>query len=701
MRMFEGLTGTMKNVRKQNRRRPESPGESEWRKESLLTMLPRRDDSEMGGLRKKALYCLVLIILFFAVIVTRLWFLQVQQGDYYNELADSNRVRYQEIAAPRGNIYDRRGREIVTNRPSFNVIWTRENNKIDDDWLKSLSRILGQEPSILLEKIRKMVGVPGHIPVRLAEDIGWDMVARVENNRMHLPEVKIEVVPLRVYHHGNMASHLIGYLGEISKTELDQADKELYRGGDLIGKMGLERLREKELRGEKGREYMEVNALGFEQRNLKGIEPMPGRDLHLTLDIDLQKIAEEEMAKDNRAGGVVAIEANTGRLLVLASAPMLNLEDFVGGISQKAWQAMLDNPLHPLVNKVVQGQYPPGSTYKAVTAFAGLAEGLVNQDTSVFCPGFYRFGNRVYRCWKKGGHGTVSFKRAVAESCDVYFYQLGLRLGVDRLARYARMFGLGELTGVEMEHEKPGLIPTTTWKKSKRGQPWQEGETLSIAIGQGYDLATPLQIAVMTSVIANGGTLYKPSVVDKALGPDGQVAQAFTPEVLKRINGQGRNFKLVREGMVEAVNSRRGTGREAQIDAHGIIVGGKTGTAQVVRLAQYKHLKEKDIPYEYRDHAWFTCFAPASNPEIVVTVLVEHGLHGGSASAPIAAKILNRYFEDKFGEQAKADKSVATEARKPAKVVLSEEMLEETDAADEEIVEENGDAPSKPEEYPH
>ncbi len=701
MGVFKLFTNNMKNIRKQNRRRPEPLLDAERRKDPGLAILPQRDDSELGGLRKKALYSLVLIIFFFAVIVTRLWFLQIQQGEYYSELADSNRVRYQEIAAPRGNIYDRRGREIVTNRPSFNVIWTRENNKIDDEWLKTLSRILGQDTSTLLEKIRKMVGVPGHIPVRLAEDISWDMVARIENNRMYLPEIKIEVVPLRVYHQGNMASHLIGYLGEISKEELDKADKELYRGGDLVGKMGLERLREKDLRGEKGREYMEVNALGFEQKNLKGVEPLPGQDLHLTLDIDLQRIAEEEMAKDNRAGAVVAMEANTGRLLALASAPTLKLEEFVGGISQKAWQANLDNPLHPLVNKVVQGQYPPGSTYKTVTAFAGLAEGLVNPDTTVFCPGSYKFGNRVYRCWKKGGHGTVSFKRAVAESCDVYFYQLGLRLGVERLARYAKMFGLGELTGVEMEHEKPGLIPTPAWKKSKRGQPWQEGETLSIAIGQGYDLTTPLQIAVMTSVIANGGTLYRPSVIETVFGPDGQAAHAFSPEVLKRIPGQGKNFKLVREGMVEAVNSKRGTGREAQVDAaHGIIVGGKTGTAQVVRLAQYKHLKEKDIPYEYRDHAWFTCFAPASNPEIVVTVLVEHGLHGGSASAPIAAKILNRYFEDKFSDQGKASEAAAKEARKPAKVVLSQEMLEDTDAAADEDAEDHGEETPQQEELP-
>nr|WP_321464909.1 penicillin-binding protein 2 [uncultured Desulfobulbus sp.] len=667
-------------MRRSNRRRAEPLLDAERRRDSGVTKLTPRDESDLSGYKKKALYSCIVVIAFFSVVITRLWFLQIQQGDDFSELADNNRVRSIEIAAPRGNVYDRKGRELVTNRPSFNVVWMRENNKIDDEWLKNLTRILRQDPSVLLDKIRKMANTPGHLPVRLAEDIDWETVARIENNRMYLPEIKIEVVPLRIYHFNNLASHLIGYMGEINKAELDKAqadpnDKERYKGGDLIGKMGLERLREVDLRGEKGHHNVEVNALGFEQQNLKGDEPLPGNDIRLTLDAELQRIAEEEMAAKNRAGAVVAMEAQTGRILVAASAPELHLEEFVGGISHKAWQSMLQNPLHPLINKLIQGQYPPGSTYKPVTAFAGLAEGVITPDTTVFCPGFYRFGNRVYRCWKHSGHGTVNLKRAISESCDVYFYQVGQRLGVDRLARYAKMFGLGAKTGVEMEHEKPGIVPSSDWKKKRYGVKWHEGETLSVAIGQGYDLATPLQIALMTSVIANGGTLYKPTVVEQVTDPDGRVVSSFKPEILSRITGQGHNLKLVREGMVEAVNGRRGTGREAKIDAHGIIVGGKTGTAQVVRLAQYKHLKEENIPYEYRDHAWFTCFAPAINPEIVVTVLVEHGLHGGSASAPIAAKILNSYFEDKMKGQNQADKQGSENHR----VILSQEMIEETD----------------------
>ncbi len=659
---------------KSNRRRPETMLNGERRKDQgLVPLMAPQDADELKIQARKGLYALGCILAAFMVVMARMYYLQIEQGDYYSKLADSNRVRYLEIIAPRGNILDRKGREMVTNRPSFNVIWLRESNQLNDAWLKTLSKALDMDTSILLEKIRKMVGQPGHLPVRLAEDIPWEKVAQIEVNRMHLPQVSIEVVPLRVYHYGDLASHLIGYLGEINGDELKVMDRTRYRSGDLIGKAGLERLRETDLSGTKGRNYMEVNALGFEQKSLKGERPLPGNDLQLTLDVDLQRIAEEELAVNQFAGAVVAMEVNTGRLLTLASSPPLHLQEFVGGISSASWKAMLTNPLKPLLNKIVQGQYPPGSTYKPITALAGLAEGVITPETTFFCPGYHRFGNRVYRCWKRGGHGAVSLKRAVAESCDVYFYQVGQKLGVDRLAKYAKLFGLGSLTGVEIEQEKPGIVPSTEWKMRVHNEKWHEGETLSVAIGQGYNLVTPLQLTVMTAAIANGGTLYKPAVVEKEIYPDGTVVQSFQPEVLHRFPGQGRNLRLIRDGMVEAVNGKRGTGRKAQVGTEGIVVGGKTGTAQVVRLKQYQHLKEKDIPYQYRDHAWFTCFAPASNPEIAVTVLVEHGLHGGSAAAPIASKILTRYFNEKMG---------LLQDNAAGGVLFSPQMLEDSDTSE-------------------
>jgi len=636
----------MKNIRKGNRKRSNPVEDIDRRRDVGRTKITHRDDGELDFFRRRAMYASVVLIVFFAVLITRLWYLQIQQGEEYKKMAENNRVRYLEVAAPRGNILDRYGREIVTNRPSFNVVWAREDNRLDDTLIKKMARILEVDVSDLLARVRKMAGTPGHIPIRLAEDIDWDKVAYVENNRMELPGIKIEVVPLRVYNYGNVASHVIGYLGEINKKELAKAKSGVYRGGDLIGKMGLEKLREKELRGEKGRDYMEVNALGFEQRNLKGIAPLPGNDLQLTIDVDLQKAAEDIMMAEDKSGAVIAIEVNTGRLLMLASSPVLELDKFIGGISHKNWREMLDNPHHPLINKIVQGQYPPGSTYKLVTAIAGLAEGVITPDTIMYCPGHYRFGNRTYRCWKHSGHGAVDLKRALSESCDVYFYQVGQRLGVDRLAGYARRLGLGRKTGVEMEHEKSGLIPTAEWKMKRYGKPWQGGETLSVAIGQGFDLVTPLQLALMTATVANGGTLYKPSLIETVRDPDGKIIEQFEPVVLDRFTGQDHNLQLVREGLIEAVNGRHGTGRRARLK--NITVAGKTGTAQVVRLKQYKHLKEKDIPYKYRDHAWFTCFAPAEKPEIAVTVLVEHGLHGGSGAAPIAKAVLEKYFADRL-----------------------------------------------------
>ncbi|MHB8790831.1 MAG: penicillin-binding protein 2 [Desulfobulbaceae bacterium] len=638
----------MKNIRNRRRKIEKQPRSPLLDQDAPLSIITPHDDAELDFLKKRSLMTSAVIITFFALLIARLWYLQIQEGETYTSLADTNRVRYVEVTPPRGNVYDSEGREIVTNRPSFNVVLSRENNRLDDQLVKRIAAILEVEVTEILDRIRKMVGTPGHLPVRLAEDIDWEKVAIIENNHLELPGISIEVVPLRVYHYGNYASHIIGYLGEINATELEAANREVYRQGDQIGKMGLEKLHEEELRGEKGREYMEVNALGFEQKALKGIEPLPGSDLQLTINMELQRAAEEIMEREEKAGAVVAVEVNSGRVLTAASSPQLKIDEFIGGISTKAWQAMLDDPRHPLINKVVQGQYPPASTYKIVTALAGLGEGVITPETSLYCPGHYRFGNRTYRCWKRGGHGQVSLLRALSESCDVYFYQVGQKLGVDRLASYAQRLGLGRKTGVDMEHEKSGLVPTSDWKKRRYNTKWHEGETLSIAIGQGYDLATPLQICMMTAALANGGTLYRPGLIESARDPDGRVLKTFAPEVQERFIGQGQNMKLIRAALVEAVNGPRGTGKPAKLN--GITVAGKTGTGQVVKLKQYEHLKEEDIPYKYRDHAWFTCFAPAENPEIAVTVLVEHGLHGSSGAAPIARAVLEAYFKDRLAQ---------------------------------------------------
>ena len=624
-----------------------------WSGYKNLEEIDEHDDAELDSLKKRVLFAGIVILFFATIIVGRLWFLQIHKGDEYKNRAENNRVRMREVAAPRGSIKDKMGREMVTNRPSFNVVLVREDSNNIDELLKKLATALDLDISDLWEQLRDAGNKPKHIPVRLMEDVDWETLAYVENHNQEFPGIRIEVIPSRVYHYGNLAAHVIGYLGEISKKELAARDTAIYTGGDLIGKMGVERLREADLRGGKGSSSSEVNARGFEQQLLRSIEPLPGNEIQLTLDAELQKVAEDLMAAGGKAGAVVAMEVKTGRMLVLASSPVLPIDQFVGGISHKNWNALLDNPKHPLINKVVQAMYPPASVYKMITAMTGLVAGVIDKDTVYYCPGHFYFGKRRYHCWKRSGHGAVNLTRAIAESCDVYFYQVGLRVGVDKLAEMANKFGLGHKSGIEMEHEKKGLTPTEEWKKKRHKEKWQDGETLSVAIGQGFNLVTPLQVCLMTATIANGGKQYQPQLIEKVTDPDGNVLFQFEPVLLEELTkGEKKFLPLIRTGMEEVVQGQRGTARQIRIK--GLTISGKTGTAQVVRLKQHQHLKEEDIPYKFRDHAWFTCYAPAEDPEIAVTVLVEHGLHGGSVAGPVARAILESYFSERLELTAEA-----------------------------------------------
>ncbi|MDK9709210.1 MAG: penicillin-binding protein 2 [Desulforhopalus sp.] len=612
--------------------------------------IEERDDASLDLLKKRLLGVAIVVLFFFVIIILRLWTLQITDGPEYEKRSYGNRVRIRQIAAPRGHILDRNGREIVTNRPSFDVLLIQEDSNDIGDVLKRLSPVLGVDINDLWTKVREAAGNPRYMPVRLKEDIDWQTLAYLENHNREFSGIRIEVQPVRVYHYEDLAANTIGYLGAISKKELDESDKSIYSGEDIIGKKGIERLREKDLRGKKGQSYSEVDAKGFEQKQLEKVEPLSGKEIRLTLDVDLQQIAESYMAAGEKSGAVVVMEVNTGRLLVAVSAPSIRIKEFIGGISQEQWKALLDNPKHPLINKVVQATYPPGSTYKMVTALTGLAKGAIDENTGVFCPGSYTFGNRTYKCWRHSGHGAVSLNRAIGESCDVYFYQVGQRVGVDALSEYAMKLGLGAKTGVEMEYEKEGLAPTKKWKLKNRKAKWQDGETLSVAIGQGYNLVSPLQVCVMTSALANGGKVYRPKLVEQVVDLEGTIVENFAPELVSQLPGMEKYFKLIRKGMEEVVQGKAGTARNVAIE--GLRIAGKTGTAQVVRLAQYRGLKESAIPYEVRDHAWFTCYAPADNPEIAVTVLVEHGLHGGSGAGPIARAILNQYFHGKLDVKA-------------------------------------------------
>jgi penicillin-binding protein 2 len=612
--------------------------------------LPEYDEEALNMLKRRVVVAIGVVTLFMLMIIARFWYLQIDQGDHYRTLAETNRVRIRSVPPPRGHIFDTHGRKIVTNRPSFNVSLIREDSFDIEDVLKRLAIVLDEDIEELWKRIRKAEGTPRHLPITLKEDVDWQTLAYLENNKYKFSGIRIEVQPVRVYHYGDLAANIIGYIGSIDRTQLEADEEGFYEGGDLIGKRGLERLREKDLRGEKGSSSTEVDARGFEQQQLKSVDPLPGRDLTLTIDAELQMAAEQYMAISDKAGAVIAMEVDTGRLLAAASTPTIHLEDFIGGISQKNWDALLNNPQHPLLDKVVQGIYPPGSTYKMVTALAGLSEGVITEHSTFYCPGHYYFGNRLYRCWKHSGHGTVDIRRAITESCDVYFYQVGQRVGVDKLAEYAKKLGLGTRSGVELEHEKQGIVPTKAWKRERFKDKWHDGETLSIAIGQGFNSMTPLQICIMTAAIANGGKIYRPQIVESVKTTDGYVVEQFQPELVSELSERERSYlHLIQDGLLGVVEGKRGTARNVRIE--GITIAGKTGTAQVVKLAQYKGLKEQEIPYEYRDHAWFTCYAPADHPKIAVTVLVEHGLHGGSGAGPIARVVLKKYFEQYLLEQ--------------------------------------------------
>ena len=575
---------------------------------------------------------LIMLAVFFALVV-RFWYLQIAQGSYFKQLSEKNRIRVLDVPPSRGIIFDRNGIMLVSSRPSFNLYVIPDDVQ---DWgvLKNrLSRLLKMEPEEIEQRYSdSKVGPLKPIPIKL--DISRDELGLLETYKYLLPGIYIEVSPQRDYPLGVVAPHLIGYLGEITSKQIKSGLFPDRRLGDLIGQWGLENQWQPDLGGIKGGRYLEVDALGEEIRPLYNKESVAGNNLITTLDWKLQQAAQE--ALKGKTGAVVALKPTTGEVLALASTPTFDPVLFSRGLSVREWNTMINNPLKPLQNRALQGQYPPGSTYKIVTALAALEAGVITPTTQFFCNGALPFGNRVFHCWRKGGHGQVDLHKAIVQSCDVYFYQVGQRLGVDRLSHYARLFGLGELTGVSLPHEKKGLIPSSAWKLGRYKIPWQPGETLSIAIGQGYNLVTPLQMAVLTAAVSNGGTVYRPQLVKRLVSPQGVVLREFPPQRLSQAKISSESLKLVRQGLAGVVNEPGGTGGACRLP--GIIAAGKTGTAQVVSLGK------KAVVGSSRDHAWFVAFAPLESAEIAVAVLVEHGGHGGEAAAPIARKLFAAYF---------------------------------------------------------
>jgi penicillin-binding protein 2 len=577
----------------------------------------------------------------FFLLFIRLFYLQVIQGEELRRLSENNCIRLQSTNPSRGLIFDRNGTLLVDNRPAFDLNIVLKDAKPLEQTVKKLSKYINVPESELMSKIESDKTVPSYKPILLKKDIGRDALAAIEVRKFDLPGVIVDVKPRRHYIEQKTAAHLIGYLSEINPDELNSGEYPGYTVGDYIGKFGVEKIFEPFLQGKRGGRQVEVNVVGQVVRVLKTVDAQPGQNIYLTVDMNVQKTAEALLK--GKAGAVAAMDPQTGQILALASSPSFDPNIFVDGMSHEQWDALVSNPLRPLENKAIQGEYPPGSTFKIVTAIAGLEEGVIDKNTTFFCPGYYKYGNRVYRCWKPAGHDEVNVIKALAESCDVFFYQVGQKLGIDRLSMYAVASGLGSPTRINLDHEAAGLIPTSEWKRRRMGVEWQGGETLSVAIGQGYDLATPLQMLALISAVGNGGNLYKPLVLKSVRTPEGSIVLESKPQLVGKLPVSRQTLEIIREGLREVVNNPKGTAWSAA-HVEGLDISGKTGTSQIIGRSSERNASKKESSNLFEPHAWFVAYAPSVDPKIAVSVMIEHGGHGSSAAAPIAKEIIKAYL---------------------------------------------------------
>ena len=602
--------------------------------------------AETPGLRRRFVVVSVAAGLVFGILLLRLWYLQLVKDEHYRTLSDRNRTRYIHVDAPRGTMYDRHGQMLVDSRPAFSVSVLRQEVSDHQLLFARLSQLLGVDPHQLEARWRAGRILPGYQPLPLLEDIDRATMEIVQEHGHELPGVFVEGKPLRDYPYGPMAAHLLGYLGEITPDELQRKEYVGYRSGSLVGKTGLEKLFEEQLRGKDGFRLIEVNVRGKELRQVTTQKSEPGQRLILTLDARVQAAAEQAFGEE--AGAAVALDVRNGDVLALVSRPAFDPAQFARGITAAEWQALVENPRHPMQNKALRGQYPPGSTYKIAVALAALEAGVATPDTTHNCGGGISLGSHEFRCWNKKGHGAVNLHRALKESCDVWFYRVGMQLGIDRISAMSHKLGLGQPLSFPFGNERGGLIPDREWKKKRFGTAWYDGETVICSIGQGYVLATPLQLAAMTAAVANGGTVWKPQVVKHIQNLQGDVIMTPTPEKLSEVKFAPADLRAVRSALDAVVNEGGGTAYRSRLAE--VRFAGKTGTSQVVGR---KGDKAADTSkYEHRDHALFVAYAPAHAPEIAVAVIVEHGGHGGSAAAPVAKAMFEAYFGIKRDEPA-------------------------------------------------
>jgi penicillin-binding protein 2 len=577
--------------------------------------------------------------LLMAALIGRMYQLQVLDSDQYQLMAEQNRIDLRLISPLRGRILDRWGEELATNRLSYRISIIQEQTT---DTLQTLLR-LGQLIPVSDDRIERVLKQSkrsrSFLPVTVAENLTWEEFARVNAKLADLPGVYPDAGQSRFYPHSTDFTLLVGYVGPVTENELlDLPEDPAFLLPEFrMGKRGLERVFNDELRGSPGSRRVEVNALGREIRELNRDDGMAGQDLRLTVDRELQQFAMQRLGE--QSASAVVMDIHTGEIVVMASAPGFDGNEFNHGISHENWQGLLADPRNPLLNKAVQGRFPPGSTFKMIVAMAALEQGIISPGHTAHCNGKLPFGDHTFHCWKRGGHGTVDLNGALEQSCDVYFYKLAKRLDVDAIAEMAHRFGLGEITGLEIDGEEPGLVPSREWKRQKFGEKWHTGETLNTSIGQGYLLATPLQLAVMTSRIANGGVGVKPTLRKQdPLLADQLVAQPGDIGVSERA------LNAAQKGMISVMEGPRGTARRSQLRVDGHRMAGKTGTAQVRRISKREReegvRKDYEKPWVERDHALFVAYAPIDNPAYAVAIVVEHGGGGSSVAAPIAHDVM-------------------------------------------------------------
>jgi penicillin-binding protein 2 len=628
-------------------------------------------EEQIRELQDRFRYLYAAVFIGLGLLVSRLVFLQILSGEKMRQYSEENRIKRVKVAAPRGMIFDRNKTLLIDNRPAFDlevIPQYLKESKQTKQVVARLSTLVHMSETEINEILDKARFQPSFMPVKIKTDLSRDEVAEIESWKIEMPGVEVREEIKRTNIYGEIASHLLGYIGEVNSTELPVLNKGLtkYKLGDNVGKFGLEQRLEETLRGIDGEELKEVDALGrikldkgkgrvLDANSTKNATP--GKNLILTIDQDLQLAANK--AFGNHIGSVVAIDPRSGEILAMLSRPSFDPTEFSRGISPAIWNRLLSNPNHPLRDKTLQDHYPPGSTFKTLTAIAGLQEGVIDENTTFNCTGSMRLGNRTVHCWSKHGHGNMNVVSALTQSCDVFFYKLALKLkSVDDIARWAFKFGLGTKTGINLAREVPGLIPTEEWKQKRFNQPWNTGETLNVAIGQGFVLTTALQLANMYATIANGGTLYKPFIVKEVESNEGQKLQEFKPQVVGSVQISEKTEDLINQGLWGVVNSPHGTAYASRLS--GIDFVGKTGTAQTIRLnADKLYGKCESWKFQDRHNALFVGFAPLKNPVIAVAVIGEHACHGASSAAPIAKAVIKTYLE-KYYPEIYGEKAIST-----------------------------------------